>query len=1076
MGTYGGGVSRFDGLAFTNFTTKDGLPSDVVYAITEDANGDLWFGTDEGVVRFDGAQFYPVEEGVEDRAVYAVMTDSQGRLWFGTGGNGLIRWDDATTTRFTRKDGLPDSTVRALYQDREGSVWVGTEGGLCRLQDSAFTCYTTLDGLGSDVVYSIVEDDKDRLWVGTHKGVSIYDGQGFVPASQQALKEARVQTMFTDSDGSVWVGTNQGLIRVFRTLVIAYNQEHGLTKSMIWSLHKDREGNLWIGSDDDGLSKLAPSPFVLFDARHGLAEDGVWTIQEDSNGHLWFGTNAHGLSRYDGSSFTTFTTADGLSDDRVYSSLMDREGTLWFGTPNGITTYDGERFTPLSDPRIEGEVWALAEDRQGVIWIALWGEGVFAYQDGALTKYTVEDGLAGTVVASIHADRQGVVWFGTDRGLTRYDGEAFTVFTEADGLGNKEVSYILDSPDGDLWVGTYGGGVSHYTPEVGEAAPVFRTFTQDDGLSNAHVLSMAFDEQGSLWICTNNGLNKLDGERYKTSGEVHVTQYGKDEGFVGLECNAGAAYRDHKNQLWFGTVKGVMRYTPGHGSAEVPEPRTRITNLRLFFEDQDWTPYADSIDAGTGLPATLTLPYNKNHLTFDFVGISLTAPERVSYQYQLEGFDETWMPVTQKTQATYANLPAGLYTFRVKAANSEGHWNTEAVSYEFVITPPFWRTPWFYLIGVLSCLLGVYGLVRIRERKLRQRQQLLEKKVEERTREMQRQKEKVVRVNEKLRHTNLELEQLSLVARETDNAVFIADAEGRIEWVNEGFTRMTGYTLETLIRDKGETVQAISSYLDIAEALRKAVQTHSSTIYEAKFCTLDGAERWLSSTLTPITDDADIVQKLVVIDTDITERKALEEELIAAREVALDAARAKSDFLANMSHEIRTPMNGVIGMTSLLLDTDLQPDQHEFVQVIRTSGDALMSIINDILDFSKIEVGKVELEEQAFDLHEVIEEALDLVATEAAGKALELAYFIEDPVPPRVRGDVTRVRQVLTNLPHQRRCPDEHHQRHPRLFQDRSRQGRARRASLRPARGHRRSPRSGGYRGGRQSPRTGLFH
>ena len=141
------------------------------------------------------------------------------------------------------------------------------------------------------------------------------------------------------------------------------------------------------------------------------------------------------------------------------------------------------------------------------------------------------------------------------------------------------------------------------------------------------------------------------------------------------------------------------------------------------------------------------------------------------------------------------------------------------MSYGFVITPPFWRTPWFYLISVASGLLGVYGLVRIRERKLRQRQLLLEEKVEARTRALQRQQDQVVRINEKLQRINWELEQLSLVARETDNAVFIADGQGRIEWVNEGFTRMTGYTLETLIRDKGETLQAISNNPGITQAL-----------------------------------------------------------------------------------------------------------------------------------------------------------------------------------------------------------------------------------------------------------------
>jgi len=263
---------------------------------------------------------------------------------------------------------------------------------------------------------------------------------------------------------------------------------------------------------------------------------------------------------------------------------------------------------------------------------------------------------------------------------------------------------------------------------------------------------------------------------------------------------------------------------------------------------------------------------------------------------------------------------------------------------------------------------------------------------------------------------NQTLEQLSLVARETDNAVLITDAEGRIEWVNEGVERLTGLTIDEIRNLRGETLQEVSYNPEIESAIREALEERRAITYEASVKAQNGTEHWVSSTLTPILDDQNRVRKMVVVDADITERKAMEQELIDAREAALDAARAKSEFLANMSHEIRTPMNGVIGMTSLLLDAELSPEHQEFVEVIRSSGDALLEIINDILDFSKIEVGKIELEEQAFEVNEVVEEAFDLVMTRAADKGLDLAYYIDEHAPATVRGDVTRVRQILTNL------------------------------------------------------------
>ncbi|MFQ5571664.1 MAG: two-component regulator propeller domain-containing protein [Rhodothermales bacterium] len=1016
VGTFGGGVSRFDGRSFTNFTTKDGLASNDVNAIVEDQDGRIWFATNQGISWYDGTQFHTLEMEDEGPSVNDLVVEPSGTLWFGTSKQGLGRYDGTALTFFSTDDGLLDPFVQVLYLDRAGTLWVGTDGGLCRREEATFTCYTIADGLSDPYVRALAEDEQGRLWVAARRGVTFFDGQTFTPFRQDIFEDTFVGAVLVDGDGSVWLGTDQGLFRSFREFFISYRKENGLPNSNILSLHEDREGNIWIGSNAGGLTRYSASPFVLFDTQHGLEDASIWTILEDRDKNLWFGTNSFGVARYDGRSFTHFTTADGLVGLQVYASLMDRTGMLWFGTDNGVSRYDGSRFYALTNTGIQGEIWTLEEDRNGALWIGSAAEGVVRYEKGRFTQFTTDEGLADNTILKIHEDRNGFVWLGTNNGVTRYDGHEMASITKANDLNLGPVGALQDDWDGHLWIGTYGQGLFHYIPGVSGTTGAFHRVTMEDGLSDEYILSMVFDSQGDLWICTNNGLNKLDVARFKVSGDIDIASYGSAEGFIGRECNAGAGSLDSNGDLWFGTVKGITRYAPGHERANPHEPRTHITNVRLFFEEQGLFDYADGIDVGTGLPVNLRLPYNKSHLTFDFVGISMKVPENVSYQYQLEGLDETWTPVTQETHATYANLSSGVYTFKVKAANSDGVWNAEPASFHFEITPPFWLTPWFIFLSILFLAFNAYGFLRTRERKLKRRQQYLEEMVEERTRALRREKERVVQVNAKLAHTNLELKQLSLVARETDNAVFILDADGRLEWANEGFMRMTGYTLDTLKQARGETVQEVSSSPDIAEMFRRAVEDKVSILYEAPFTTIDGRDLWLASTMSPITAEDGTVRKVVVVDTDITEHKALEAELIDAREAALEAVRVKSEFLANMSHEIRTPMNGVIGMTSLLLDTNLAAEQKEFVQVIRTSGEALLAIINDILDFSKIEAGKIELEEQAFDLHTVIEEALDLVARKATEKQLELAYFVDEAVPPTVQGDVTRVRQVLTNL------------------------------------------------------------
>jgi PAS domain S-box-containing protein len=1009
VGTLGGGVSRFDGRVFDNFDSKHGLPADDVYALAEGPDGRLWFGTSSGACSYDGKEFSPVIAGTEELVVIAAAVDRSGRAWFGTHQSGVVRFDGSETRVFTTEDGLPTDTVRSVYEDRNGTVWFGVDGGLCRWSSDAMSCLTPDDGLVGDGINFITEDRQGRVLAATNKGLMAWDGVALGLVDLGEYSEGSTITMVEDAEGTLWVGTRDGILRASGGNVVKYGPENGLARGIVMVLLEDREKNLWIGSDLPGLVRFTQSPFVHFDERNGLTDTTIWSFTEDHQGNLWMGTNSSGLLRYDGESFASFTTDDGLADNIVLQNMIDSRGNLWVVSPRGITRHDGDGFEALEDVPFESDPWCVEEDRDGALWFCTSEDGIFRYEDKKFDQLSTEDGLPTDSVELIRAGRDGSLWLASSEGVTRFDGSGFTTLTEEHGLGTGGVSSLLEDNDGDLWIGTYAGGISHYAAGNDDGALAVRTLSEEDGLSDEHVLSLVLDEQGDLWVGTNRGMNRLDMAHYKKTGEARFTTYRSTEGFIGEESNSGAAFLDSQNRLWFGTVKGVVRYTAGPVRRNDQEPLTHITGVKLFFNERDWAPYAEHTLAGTNLPSGLELPYHENHVSFDFVGISLSAPERVRYQFKLDGVDKTWTPATQERRATYANLAPGSYTFRVRATNGDGVWNEEPATFGFSITPPFWHAPWFYVICGLAIVMGIRGFIHAREIGLKRRQQHLEEMVDERTRELQDEKEKVLRANSKL-------ELLSLVARETDNLVLIADQDGRIEWVNEALTRLTGYDLETLRHRRGEMLQEVYGNKAARNAVRNAVQKQRSATFESRVPMIDGSDGWVSSTLTPVVDDQGVVKKLVVIDTVITDRKALENELIEAREAAVEASRAKSDFVANMSHEIRTPMNGVIGMTNLLLGTELDSEQRECAEIISSSGETLLGLINDILDFSKIEAGKVELEEVAFEVHEPIEEALDLIAVKATEKGLDLAYFVGHDVPDAVRGDMTRLRQILVNL------------------------------------------------------------
>jgi len=268
-----------------------------------------------------------------------------------------------------------------------------------------------------------------------------------------------------------------------------------------------------------------------------------------------------------------------------------------------------------------------------------------------------------------------------------------------------------------------------------------------------------------------------------------------------------------------------------------------------------------------------------------------------------------------------------------------------------------------------------------------------------------------------LRQSQAATRKLSLVAAKTDNLVLIGSPEGCIEWVNESFSRVMEYSLEEIAgrnpanflvgpETKPRTIRRIRAAMTRGKGFSTDIVNYSKS----------GKKYHLSLEIQPVFNDSGLLENFIAIAADITARVETEANLRLAKSEADAASRAKSEFLASMSHEIRTPMNGVIGMTSLLMETPLTPEQRDYVHTIRSSGDALLTIINDILDFSKIESGKMELENLPFELASAIEDALDLFAVQAGLKKLELTYVIDPAVPAWISGDVTRLRQVLVNL------------------------------------------------------------
>ena len=357
FGTYGGGVSRYDG---TSFTSQGGLVPYGVFSMFQDRDGQLWFGTVDGVTRYDGKDFtaFTTQDGlVGGNWVASIFQDGDGHLWFGMWG-GVTRYDGTSFTSFTPQDGLAGTNVSTIYQDREGYLWFGTAGGVSRYDGRSFTTLTTQDGLVDNYVLSMLHDEDGQLWFGTQKGVSRYDGQSFTTfTTQDGLVSRDVWSIFQDGDRQLWFGTRKGLNRYDGTSFTPFTTQDGLAGNFVISIFRDRDGQLWFGTDG-GVSRYDGTSFTPFTMRDGLAGNSVLSILQDGDGQLWFGTDG-GVSRYDGKTFQTLVRWDGLAYNVVTSIVQDQEGCLWFGTPGGVT-----RFRPPSSVPPPVFIDAVVADRR----------------------------------------------------------------------------------------------------------------------------------------------------------------------------------------------------------------------------------------------------------------------------------------------------------------------------------------------------------------------------------------------------------------------------------------------------------------------------------------------------------------------------------------------------------------------------------------------------------------------------------------------------------------------------------------------------------------------------------------
>ena len=682
------GLARFDGVHLTVFNRETpGLLSNQFGTMLQGRDGDLWLDSvDRGLVRYHHGIFgvYGRPYGVPADIVNGLTGDDHGDVWVLSGGR-IIRWDEASNHFVDIAPQSPSLRYRTLLWDSAG-FWVREQETIHCFTHGRFVDFTLPTQISNDDLWGVALDQSGTLWLETLNGkrvrITADNVSQMIPHGS-----TREVTVGTTYNKSLEMHVGPRLQRTFHFL--SSNHDVSLTP---WHFYEDRQGNLWIGTLEQGLYRLQNQSIRSYSTQQGLIDRDTYATYQDRSGALWIGAWHSGLSRFAGGKFTSYTMANGLPNELVTAMFQDREGRFWVGTHGGLSTLDHGRFRIPGGPILPDEavVQAICQDRQGTLWFGT-RQGLARYENGVTRFFTQKDGLAANDTHAILETTNGDLWVGGYGGLTRIRNGAFTRWTENDGLPSDNIWSFYEDNDGVLWIGTYEGGLVRYKDGK------FISYSVKDGLFDNGVFRVLEDAHGYFWISCSRGVyrvSKRDLNAFAAGDlkKVSSTAYGKIDGMLDIECNGGvdpAGIKTSDGKLWFPTRDGVAVINPESVAHDSVPPSVMIES---------------SVVDNKALPVTapLRIPPGRPNVEISYTAPNFINAAQTHFKYRLEGLDADWVDAGGRRIAYYSHLSPGEYVFHVIAGNSDGVWNEEGKTLAITVLTPFYETQWFRMLVLLT--------------------------------------------------------------------------------------------------------------------------------------------------------------------------------------------------------------------------------------------------------------------------------------------------------------------------------------------------------------------------------------